>query len=366
MSNSPIVTDSGVAEENAAIFYVGNKIYEGFKNIRLSRSLTALTGSFEIVVVDKWQAEKKDFELKPGLPISCTVGGKPVFAGYIDKMEISMMPDTRNITISGRDKTGDLVDCSHIGRNEFNNMRLDAIAREMVKPFGMDVIIFGDPGDPFSKFNITQGDTVFQALEKLAKQRKYLLTTSPVGNLIFEKKGILRASTDLIEGVNIKSSAISLDNTERFSKYIVKSQAVGILGEASDATQGKGQSEDEGITRYRPVIILNETQGDGKTAQQRAEWESQLRAAKSCTVNCVVVEWTQKAGELWAVNQLVYIDNPSIGVKGDMLISKVNFELSENGKITELELIRPDAFEFKVKIKKEKDPLDLLGWSVKK
>ena len=76
--------------------------------------------------------------------------------------------------------------------------------------------------------------------------------------------------------------------------------------------------------------------------------------------------WTQKAGELWATNQVVFIDCPSIGIRQDMLISKVNFELSDNGKITELGLIRPDAFEFNTKVKKDKDLLDLLGWSVKK
>jgi prophage tail gpP-like protein len=365
-SNAPLIIDQGSTEDVPAVFYVNNKIYEGFKDIRLSRSLTSLTGSFEIVLVDRWEAKKEDFELKPGLEISCKIGKTPVYAGYIDRLNISLAPGSRNLTISGRDKTGDLVDCAHIGRNEFNNMKLEAIARELVRPFGIDVIVFASTGEPFTKFTITQGDSVFQALEKLAKQRNLLLTSSPIGNLVFEKKGIIRSSTELIEGANIKQASISLDNTERFSQYIVKSQSIGILGNAQDSSQAKGSSSDDGITRYRPLVILNENQGDGKTAQQRAEWEANLRAAKACTVNTVVVGWTQKAGELWATNQVVFIDCPSIGIRQDMLISKVNFELSDNGKITELELIRPDAFEFNTKVKKDKDPLDLLGWSVKK
>lgn len=365
-SNNQAITDGGTTEENAAVFYVNKKKYEGFKNIRLSRSLTSLTGSFEIVIVDKFDVEKTDFELKPGLEISCTVGDTPVYKGYIDKLAISLAPGSRNVTISGRDKTGDLVDCSHIGRNEFNNMKLEAIAKELVKPFGIEVYVFADTGAPFVKFTITQGDTVFQALEKLAKQRNLLLTSSPIGNLVFEKKGIIRSSTELVEGYNIKQGGIEFDNTERFSKYYVKSQAVGLLGLPADTNSPKGFAEDEGINRYRPIVILNESQGDGKTAQQRAEWEASLRSAKACTVSVVVVGWTQKGGEIWATNQLVNIDSQSLGIKQQMLISKVNFELSENGKITELELIRPDAFEFKKKIKKEKDPLDLLGWSVKK
>lgn len=365
-SNPPIISDGGTTEDDAAVFYVNKQIYEGFKNIKLSRSLTSLTGSFEIVLVDKFNVEKVDFELKPGLEISCKIGKRPFYKGYIDKLAISLAAGSRNLTISGRDKTGDLVDCSHVGKNEFNNMKLEAIAKELVRPFGIDVIIFAETGAPFTKFTIAQGDTVFQSLEKLAKQRNLLLTSSPEGNLVFEKKGIIRSSSELIEGFNIRNAGIELDNTERFSNYHVKSQAIGLLGIPADASQAKGMAQDEGIDRYRPTVILNESQGDGKTAQQRAEWEASLRSAKACNVSVVVVGWTQIAGELWATNQLVHIDCPSIGVKQDMLISKVNFELSENGKITELELIRPDAFEFKPKIKKEKDPLDLLGWSVKK
>lgn len=365
-SNLPAITDGGTTEEDAAVFYVGNQIYEGFKNIRLSRSLTSLTGSFEIVLVDKFDVEKIDFALKPGLEISCKIGKRPVYKGYIDKLAISLAAGSRNLTISGRDKTGDLVDCSHVGKNEFNNMKLEAITKELIRPFGIGVIFFAETGAAFSKLTITQGDSVFTALEKMAKQRNLLLTSSPEGNLVFEKKGVVRASTELIEGYNIKQAGIELDNTERFSKYHVKSQATGLIGLPSDATQAKGLAEDEGIDRYRPIVIINESQGDGKTAQQRAEWEASLRSAKACNVSVVVVGWTQKDGELWATNQIVFIDCPSIGIKQDMLISKVNFELSENGKITELELIRPDAFEFKLKIKKEKDPLDLLGWSIKK
>ena len=82
-------------------------------------------------------------------------------------------------------------------------------------------------------------------------------------------------------------------------------------------------------------------------------------------VSVMTQGWTQKGGELWATNQTVHIDCRSLGLKQDMLIQRVRFEQSESGRRTELELIRPDAFEFKTELKKEDDPLDLLGWDVK-
>lgn len=362
---APVPTDEGVKVQEAATFYVNNKIYEGFKNIRLSRNLTALTGSFEITLVDKWRVEQEDFELKPGLEISCMLGQTPLYKGFIDKLGISLAPQSRNLTITGRDKTGDLVDCSILGQNEFNNMKLEAIAKELVKPFGIGVVVFANTGKPFTKFTVNQGETVFEALERLAKQRELLMTSSPVGNLVFEKKGVVRASSELIEGVNILSAAVSFDNSERFSEYHVKGQSSSILGNVDDNTKGQAVAKDSGIERYRPTLILAENSADTDGAQQRANWESSFRAAKGMQVNVAVQGWTQKGGEIWATNQTVHIDCRSLGLKQDMLIQRVKFDQSESGRRVELELIRPDAFEFKTEIKKEDDPLDILGWDVK-
>lgn len=363
-SRAPIPIDKGVEVDDAATFFIDNKIYEGFKNIRLARNLTELTGSFEITLVDKWRVDQEDFDIKPGLEISCKLGDTPLYKGYIDRLSISLSASSRNLTISGRDITGDLVDCSIIGNNEFNNMTLDAIAKELVKPFGINIIIFSDVGAPFSKFTVNQGETVFEALERLAKQREMLLTSSPVGNLVFEKKGVVRSSTELIEGVNILQAAVTFDNTERFSEYHVKGQAPGLLGSANDNTKGKGLAKDSGITRYRPTLILSENPADNSGSQKRAQWESSFRAAKAMQVSVMTQGWTQKNGEIWATNQTVHIDCRSLGLKQDMLIQRVRFEQSESGRRTELELIRPDAFEFKTELKKEDDPLDLLGWDV--
>lgn len=354
--------DEGHSIPRPATFYVGKRIFEGFKNIRLSRNLTSLTGAFEITLMDKWEVEREDFILKAGEKITCKIGGSPLFEGFIDRFGISVNSQSRNLTISGRDKTADLVDCSILGSNEFNDMKLDAIAKKLVEPFGIGMVFFSDVGAPFKKFTVNQGETVFEALERLAKQRDLLLTSSPVGNLVFEKKGVIRSSTELIEGRNVKDMAVSFDNTERFSEYHCKAQTVGLLGTPETATKSKGLATDKGITRHRPTLLLSENPADMSGAQKRAEWEASIRAAKACQVNVVVVDWTQKNGELWATNQITHVDCPSIGIKQDMLIQRVKFEQSENGRITELELIRPDAFEFRPELKKENDPLDLLGW----
>jgi len=354
--------DYGTLIDDAATFYVNNKVYEGFLNIRLSRNLMSLTGTFEITLTDKLEVGQDDFDIKPGDRIHCHLGKNALYEGYVDRLSISFTSSSRNLTISGRDKTADLIDCSVIGSTEYNNMDFIGIATELLRPFGIKVLSNTSVGKKFTKFSIKQGETVFEALNRAAKERQLILLSSAHGNLLIEKKGQTRASSELIEGVNVLAAGVEFDNSERFSEYHVKGQQPGILGDANDAVGSKGVAYDKGIFRHRPTLILAENSVDNDGATKRAQWEATFRAAKGMRISCMVQGWRQKDGSLWATNQIVHLDCRSIGIKADMLISKVKFDQSSNGRRVELELIRKDAFEFKAEIKKEDDPLDLVGW----
>lgn len=356
--------DRSTLLDDAATFYVNNRVYEGFKNIRLSRNLLSLTGSFEITLTDKWRADKEDFSIKTGDRIHCHLGVNPLYEGYIDRLAISLSSSSRNLTITGRDKTADLVDCSIIGPAEFDNLDFIGIAENLLKPFGLKVLSNVDVGSKFPKFTIRQGETVFEALERAAKERELLLMSTTHGNLLIDKKGSTRASSELIEGVNILSAGAEFDNSERFSEYHVKGQQSGLIGGITDATESEGKATDSGVLRHRPTLIIAENSVDTDGAQKRAQWESSFRAANATKVSIVVQGWRQKDGSLWATNQIIHVDCRSIGVKADMLVSKIKFDQGTNGRKTEIELIRKDAFEFKKEIKKEDDILDQLGWNV--
>ncbi len=355
--------DYGTLQKDAVTFYVNNKVFDGFKNVRIARNLMSLTGTFSITVTDKWRVDQEDFEIKPGDRIHCHLGQSALFEGWVDKLTISLGESSRNITIEGRDKTQDIVDCSIVSSSEFNNLDFTGIATELLKGFPIKVLPQVDVGAKFPKFSVRQGETIFEALDRASKERQLILLSSTHGNLIVQKRGNGRAATELIEGVNVLAAAVSFDNTQRYSNYIVKGQSTGLIGNPKDQTQNKGEATDEGVTRYRPTIIIAENAVDNDGAQKRAEFESTFRLAKGMKINVTAQGWKQKDGSLWAVNQLVQIDVRSIGIKQQLLVNRVKFDQSESGRRTELELIRPDAFEFKAAIKKEDDPLDNLGWN---
>jgi len=361
----PIVPfDYGTLREDAATFYSNNKVFEGFKNVGIRKSMTSLAGSFQITMTDKWKVGKEAFELIPGSRIHCHLGKEAMFEGYVDTHGTNITPGAKNITISGRDKTADLIDCSHIGPSEFNDLGLFQKATQLVTPFGIKAL---NPdgvslGAIFKKFTIRQGESVFEALSRAAKQREIILLTSTHGNLVLTKRANKRAGTELVEGINMTLTGSTFDNTERFSEYIVKGQQPGVLGTAKDASESKASSKDLGIDRYRPLVIINDNASDLDAAQKKANFENSFRAAKGFSISCSVVDWRKADGSMWKINELVPVEAPSVGVKETLLVKEVNYKIAENGRAADIVLVRKDAFLFEKEKSAKSDPLASLGW----
>jgi prophage tail gpP-like protein len=81
-------------------------------------------------------------------------------------------------------------------------------------------------------------------------------------------------------------------------------------------------------------------------ARRRADWEARTRAAKSETVTVTVQGWRQPSGDLWPVNAIAHVKAPRLaGVDGELLISEVENSIDDKaGRITQIKLLRPDAF----------------------
>jgi prophage tail gpP-like protein len=366
VKHRPLVPfDYGTLKEDAATLYVNNRVFEGFKEITITRPLLSLAGSFQITITDVWKPDQP-FGIRPGDRIHCHIGKVAVFEGYVDTFTINITPGSRNFTISGRDRTSDLVDCAVTGSSEFNKLDLQKISEELCRPFGIKVLNpFGvNIGKPFEKFTVRQGETVFEAISRAAKSRQIILLTSTHGNLILDKRGVRRAGTELVEGVNIEVSGANFDNSQRFSDYIVKGQQPGVIGNQKDATQSKGVAKDNAIKRFRPTLVLSEQSSDGDAAQKRAEFEASYRTAKSFKCSGTVTNWRRKDGSIWTVNELVILDAPSIGIRRqELLISNVVYKQSSKGRSVDLELIRKDAFAFEKEKKEDGDILPTIGWT---
>ena len=337
--------------------YVNGRVYGGWKAVSVTRSLDAISGRFDLGAMDRWDAKRERWTIFPGDECELRIDGVPVITGYVDRASPSFTTDSHGISISGRDKTADLVDCSAIVKgNELRGLKLEEIAAAIAKPFGLRVAAQVNTGPVFGVFAIQPGETCWEAIERAARQRFMVVSVDGSGNLIIADVGTRRAADRLVEGVNIKAASADYDYSQRFSRYMVRGQQSAQNDGAEVGSHDiESTADDPGIKRYRPKILTAEMQATDGSATNRAQLEAATRAGKSTRISATVQGWTMSNGELWPVNALATVSSTFLSVNEDLVISSVRFALSEgDGFTTELELTRPDAYLMGQKAKKGK------------
>lgn len=327
-------------------------IFSGWERMEIKTGIEQIAGTFQLGITERWPGQDTPTPIMPGFGCEVLLDSETVITGYVDSSDVSYDEISHNISIAGRDKTGDLVDCSAIHKTgQWTNRTLFQIATDICKPFKINVIKQVDVGDPFPSFNIQDGERAFEALDRMARMRAVLLVSDGLGNLIITRAGQQHIATELVEGINIKRAIGKFDWKERFSHYDVKGQHRGTDSESADAARGPvGKADDTVIDRYRPLVILAEDQGHIASLAQRAEWEKNVRVGRANRATITVQGWKHADG-LWRPNSLVRVRSPMLYADIDLLIAQVTYKLDSSGTTTELELCRPEAFDLLAGVK---------------
>ena len=325
--------------------HIKSAIYAGWKKIRISSGVEQLAGRFNLSITERWSGQD-------GWPIVCgdacqlRIDNVPVITGYVDDVLPTFAATSHSITITGRDKTGDLVDCSAVHESgAWLNVKLDQIAKDLCRPFGIDVIVNSDVGAVFKKFSIQQGETVFEALDRAARMRGVLLTSDGLGNLVITRVGTDRIATALVQGQNIRGGSGQLSHRSRFQSYTVKGMQSGDDWSSPEQnSQPVATAKDPNIKRYRPIVLIAENSGDQAAMAQRANWEAATRKGRGKRATITVGGWQHSAG-LWLPNYVVAVDCPYLKLHRDMLLAGVDYIVDDEGKRCELKLAPPEAFD---------------------
>lgn len=333
---------------NDVFLIINGTKYGGWKDVEITRSMETLSGRFRLGLTERWPGQTTARPIK--LSDTCTVkiGNDTVITGYVDDIEQSYDATMHTLTITGRDKSGDLVDCSakHTP-GQWKNQPLEAIIQDLTQPFGINVETEVPTGERFKTFAIEQGETVHEVIERLCKLRGLLCIPDGSGNIVITRTDKAKTTVALISGENILKGSIRLSAKDQFSDISVKGQT-----EGSDTVNPKvnttpsAQSRDASVKRHRPLVLLAEGQADGATCQKRSDWETATRKAKGFEAQYTVTGWRQgHTGPLWGINQRVRVRDKIFKVDESLIISGITFRLDDQGGgLTELNLAKPDAF----------------------
>lgn len=332
---------------------VGGKIYRGWQDVSVTRGIETIAGSFSLGVSERWETRGEPWPILEGEPCTVRVAGAAVITGFVDERSPSFSPDSHAVTVRGRDAAGDLVDSSvELDRWEFSDVDVLTLAKKICAPFAIGVklqagLVLSAVTIP-KRFSIDPGDTAFSALEHLCRTAGVLPVSDGLGGILLTRGSNTRATTEIVEGVNVLSAGARFALAGRFHTYKVLGSHRGsdnLSGNA--AARVRGTATDPGVPRTaRTLLVRPEGNVTPAQAKTRAEWEATTRAAKAVTVTTTVPGWRQSDGKPWPVNAVVGVKLPTLGLAAvDMLIAQATYSASiSEGTTTQLELRRADAY----------------------
>lgn len=325
---------------------INGQRYGGWSSVRISRGIEQVCGGFELSVSERFDEVSKPRPIRKGQKATLSIDGIIVITGWIDVVAPEYDASNHALTVSGRDATGDLVDCAAIcAAGVYKGRTLAQIATDLAKPFKVQVVVHTDVGAAFTEWRIEQGETVIDSLDRAARYRGVLFISDGLGNLVITQPGTASAPARLKLGENIKRASGQSSLQQRFSEYIVKAQQAGndlLFG--ATAAQPSGRALDSVVGRYRPTVILAEDQANAGSCKTRAEWQRTVSAARGDQVVYTVDGWLAN-GALWQPNTLVQVVDRYMDINDQRLISRVDFILDDQGERTDLTVVGRHAYD---------------------
>lgn len=334
--------------ENRVRLIIAGREFEGWKSVRVEAGIERVARSFDLVITSQWPGQEP-----PAIPVAqgdaCElfIGDTKVVTGFIDAIPISYDATTFEMAVSGRSRTGDLVDCSAVNApGQWRGLKVEAVARAMCGTYGVRVRTETDTGAAIADHQVQVGESVFESLDRLMRLRHVLACDDADGALVIAAPGSGgRAATAIELGVNVLGASAARDYTGVYSEYVCKGQRSGDDDEfGPSVSEATGSSLQSGLTRRRTLVIKQSGQADSGTCRDRAEYERAHRMGKAHETTYVVSGWRQADGSLWRPNQVVRVRDSRIGIDADRLIVEVAYLLDDRGLRSQMRLLPQDAF----------------------
>lgn len=330
---------------------VNTQAFGGFQGGSISMSLEALSATFDLRYADTWTDAGDAVPIDEGDRCKVLVDGLTLIDGWVVESSREYDETSRKLSVSGASLTTDLVDCTAMNEpGRWRNQRVSQIVADICYPFAtVQPMVVGDEGAPIPKFVIDDGETAGSAIARVARLRG-LQCYSAGSELVITKAGNLRTATVLERGRPILKARRTGSLAQRFSDYNFKGQT-----RARDEQNGVAASQihgtiyDNGVPRYRPLLLDAHAVDGPDDIGARAIMERNQRAGQAERITATVEGWTTVEGWLWEPNLRVRITDDWLDVDQDMIVvsTKLTYagDTGAGGYRTEMELCDPRAFD---------------------
>lgn len=360
----------GEVPDDELTIVVDGKIFGGWDSVQVTRSCESMPSSFTISLTERYPGEAEGVVIEPGQACVVKMGRHTVLTGYVDRYVPALDARRHTVTILGRSRSQDLVDCAAIFDTfQISGQTVGQIATTLAGKYGISVSLPDGEGPVVPQLNLQLGETTWDVIERLCRFAKFLCYDDPEGNIVLRNVSTERHSSGVREGQNLLSAFPDYGMDQRFSEYQVYPLSVLPLMQAEGAAGGGGlpapygEAKDAGVGRLRRRVIILEHSGTGdirEAAQKRAEWEQSRRLGRSDDITVLVDSWRDSEGLLWEPNRLADVHVPTCKVSDETWsVVTVTYQRGETGTTARMLLMNPRGLD------PEYDPLFSFGWQIR-
>jgi len=344
---------------------VNGQEFENFESVTTTISLDTLCNTFSFTSA---ASPTEPFPIKWFDEVEILVNDVLVTTGFVENLDIDYDETSHTVVVAGRDRTADLLDSDvDIVDSITAPISLKAYLEVIIKAIGSDLKVVLSDGlvlDDFNKsedfFTFESGEEAWEYAQTAARKRQVLLTSNGAGDVLIADannaavlEGVLLQNliNDLDNTNNIKSGSVSYDSTEIYNKYVVTSQLDLTSAENAGKTgletvvNQRGEAISASVRAGRQLVVPAETASSSGQDIPRAEWEANVRIARSRVFTCVVQGHSDVNGDLWQINTKVPVTDDFAGISSQMLINSLTFDFDQDsGSTTSINLMNNNAY----------------------
>ena len=323
-----------------------------WRHIKLNKSLDNIchTLELEIPASERTKVNRHD---KITVRYTNSIVSEPhglVTTVLVDEITASADVSKHDVLVIGRSPARDIIDSTWTLNPPFIDMTLFEITKSIAGKFGIDCCFFpfnrNDPTD-YVRFFSFDNESPWMKLITEADSQGFILTANEAGGLyIWQPAGAVRQEGfHLSEGRNIKTIEWKENGAEQFHEYIIN----GGFNEA--------RVIDNSCNNNR-VLTINLTNPEIEKTKLERRAETEMRRRKENRVTVTVSGWGLTDEQIkknlgmdisekeifWALNLLIPVSMPSLGLQANLLIAEVEQEASVETMSSTITLVNREAY----------------------
>lgn len=291
------------------------------------------------------------WRIKPGDHCTIKLDGWLALTGFVTTRQAfyDAHQHTVEIQVTGLDAMAGHTSVQHKSGEE-KNKKPEDIAKKLGEQLGLNLKVMGGSlSKEIDRFSIRPGETMHNAMERLARTGNFHMTADEQGNMVWLSQPLGIHST-VVEGINILEGREIIHSLSAVGEYTAQNQGTGSddLGKIADWTHQRFHDQ-AGSTGFSPgkmaQTILTEIPAFQKgLLESRAKIESNVNDMYQIWVTVTTLGWQRPEGGLWVRGQIVHVDSPMLIMNRDLVLKAVTFSQdNQSGTRSTLELVNRAA-----------------------